>query len=83
MWYRLGTLASSIGLVLRLVATAVLLTVAVERGLQHAGLIGMDDHSMLGLIALLIGGIGDDWPALVKWCMRLWASRRAGDGGAR
>lgn len=69
--YRLSTLGGSIALVLRLIATAVLLTVAVERGLQHLGVISPDSHWLLGPISLLIGGIGDDWHAVGRWCIRL------------
>jgi hypothetical protein len=68
--------------VLRLIATAVLLAVAVEQGLVHVGALAPDAHWALGLIALLIGGIGDDWPSIARWALGLAGraiARRVGD----
>ncbi len=67
---------------LRLILTAMLITVSI------ASVIGdwlnHDDSSwMLAPIALLVGGVGDDWPKLVSWGFK-WAvglfERRGGGG---
>lgn len=68
---------------LRLNATAVIVTVSLA---QLAGRwIGSDDHSwLLAPIALIVGGVGDDWPHVGQWLLQRAGSileRRAGGGG--
>ena len=68
---------------LRINATAVLVTVGLA---TLAGRwLGVTDHSwLLGPIAMLVGGVGDDWPRLVRWVfLRVWRfwERRAGAEG--
>lgn len=70
---------------LRLNATAVVVTVSLA---QLAGRwLGDDDHSwLLAPIALIVGGVGDDWPSLGRWLFLRWLRfterRSGGDGGA-
>lgn len=70
---------------LRLNATALVVTVSLA---QLAGRwLGGDDHSwLLAPIALIVGGVGDDWPSLGRWLflrwLRLTERRSGGDGGA-
>lgn len=70
---------------LRLNATAVVVTVSLA---QLAGRwLGGDDHSwLLAPIALIVGGVGDDWPGLGRWLFLRWLRfterRSGGDGGA-
>ena len=68
----------------RLNATAVVITVGLAK---LAGLwLGLEDHSwLLAPVAIVVGGVGDDWPAVGKWLVatagRIF-ERRAGGGGA-
>lgn len=70
---------------LRLNATAVLVTVGLA---SIAGRwMGHEDTSwMLAPIALLVGGVGDDWPRLCRWIFMRWLRfferRTGGDGGS-
>ena len=69
---------------LRLNATAVLITVGLA-GVTGRWL-GVDDHSwLLAPIALLVGGVGDDWPRVGRWVLlraaRLFERRVGGGGG--
>lgn len=67
---------------LRLNATAILVTVSVAK---LAGIwLGLADHSwLLAPIALVVGGVGDDWPGVGKWLVatagRIF-ERRTGGG---
>ena len=68
---------------LRLNATAAVVTVSLAK---LTGLwLGMEDHSwLLAPVALVVGGVGDDWPALGKWLVAMAGrvfERRAGGGG--
>ncbi len=69
---------------LRLQTTAVLITVSLA---NLAGRwLGMEDHTwLLAPIALLVGGVGDDWPRVGRWLvlrgLRLFERRAGGDGG--
>ena len=68
---------------LRLNATAAVVTVSLAK---LAGLwLGLEDHSwLLAPVALVVGGVGDDWPALGKWLVAMAGrvfERRAGGGG--
>lgn len=68
---------------LRLNATAAIVTVGLAK---LTGLwLGIDDHSwLLAPIALVVGGVGDDWPRVGRWLLvragRIF-ERRAGGGG--
>lgn len=69
---------------LRLNATAVLITVGLA-GVTGRWL-GVDDHSwLLAPIALMVGGVGDDWPRVGRWVLlraaRLFERRVGGGGG--
>ena len=70
---------------LRLNATALLVTVGLA---SLAGRwIGAEETGwMLAPIALLVGGVGDDWPRLARWVFervgRILERRAGGDGGA-
>jgi len=70
---------------LRLNATAVIVTVGLA---QLAGRkLGIEDSSwLLAPIALIVGGVGDDWPRLCRWLglrvMRFFERRAGGDGGS-
>lgn len=63
--------------------TALIFTVPLSEWL--AGKIGSDDSQWLfAPVAMLIGGVGSDWPALIRWLGRraLWViERRTGAGG--
>lgn len=67
---------------LRLQATAVLITVSLAS--LAARWLGMDDHTwLLAPIALLVGGVGDDWPRVGRWLLARvlrMLERRAGGG---
>lgn len=68
---------------LRLNATAVIVTVGLA---QLAGRwLGGEDHVwLLAPIALIVGGVGDDWPRLCRWLFMRWLrffERRADGGG--
>ena len=68
---------------LRLNATAAIVTVSIAK---LAGIwLGMDDHSwLLAPVALIVGGVGDDWPSVGKWLVAMAGrvfERRAGGGG--
>lgn len=70
---------------LRLNATAAIVTVGLARVAGHW--IGDDDHSwLLAPIALIVGGVGDDWPHVGRWLLqraaRILERRAGGDGGA-
>ena len=70
---------------LRLNATAVLVTVSLANlAGQWAGL--QNTTWLLAPIALLVGGVGDDWPRIGRWLLeragRLIERRAGGDGGA-
>lgn len=68
---------------LRLNATAVVVTVGLA---TLAGRwLGIADHSwLLAPIALIVGGVGDDWPTLGKWMFvragRVLERRASGEG---
>ena len=67
---------------LRLNATAAVVTVSLAK---LAGLwLGMEDHSwLLAPVALVVGGVGDDWPAVGKWLVAMAGrifERRTGGG---
>lgn len=71
---------------LRLNATAMLVTVGLASFVGRW--LGHDDTSwMLAPIALLVGGVGDDWPRVARWLMlrvlRIFERRAGGDGGVR
>jgi hypothetical protein len=55
--------------VARLVATALALSLAIESSVDR-WLISLDSHWLLAPIALVVGGIGDDWPGIVRWCVQ-------------
>ena len=56
----------AVGFMLRLNATAMLVTVALASFLGRW--LGSEDPSwLLAPIALVVGGIGDDWPRLGRW----------------
>lgn len=68
----------------RLNATAVVITVSLAK---LAGLwLGMEDHSwLLAPVAIVVGGVGDDWPAVGKWLVAMAGrifERRTGGGDA-
>ena len=68
---------------LRLNATAVLVTVGLAN--LAARWLGVSDHTwLLAPIALIVGGVGDDWPRVGRWLLvragRLF-ERRTGSGG--
>ena len=70
---------------LRLNATAVLVTVSLANlAGQWAG--QQNTTWLLAPIALLVGGVGDDWPRIGRWLLeragRLIERRAGGDGGA-
>lgn len=62
---------------LRLNATAAVVTVGIA---SIAGKwLGHEDPTwMLAPIALVVGGVGDDWPKLVSWLGRLVIERKLG-----
>lgn len=67
----------------RITATAVLLSVAIESAV-HRWIMPTETHWLLAPIALLVGGIGDDWPAVGRWFIERIGrliERRAGAGG--
>lgn len=65
------------GYFLRLNFTAMIVTVGIAsllgRWLGHS-----DPTWMLGPIALLIGGVGDDWPRLIDWAGRFFIRKKFG-----
>ena len=71
---------------LRLNATAILITVSIAK---LAGIwLGVADHSwLLAPIALVVGGVGDDWPVVGRWLVaaagRIFERRAGGDGGVQ
>lgn len=76
---------SAAGYFLRLNATAAVVTVGLAK---LAGTwFGVEDYTwLLSLIALTVGAIGDDWPAVGKWAIALIGrifERRSGGGGDR
>lgn len=70
---------------LRLNATAAIVTVSLAK---LAGMwMGVADHSwLLAPVALVVGGVGDDWPRVGRWVLvragRIF-ERRAGGGDAQ
>ncbi|PIG09931.1 hypothetical protein [Comamonas sp. 26] len=73
------------GYFLRLNATALLITAGLST--LAGGWLGFEETNwMLAPIALLVGGIGDDWPRLARWVFerlgRILERRAGGDGGA-
>lgn len=69
----------------RLCLTAVLLSVAIESAVQKAWPSVTDSHYLLAPIALLVGGIGDDWPGVGRWFLgvvaRIFERRTGGAEG--
>ncbi|MCT9812407.1 hypothetical protein N0K08_17325 [Acidovorax sp. Be4] len=70
---------------LRLNATAVIVTVGLAR--LAGSWMGGDDHAwLLAPIALIVGGVGDDWPGVGRWLflrwLRFFERRAGGDGGS-
>lgn len=68
---------------LRLNATAVVVTVGLANLAGHW--LGLQDHSwLLAPIALVVGGVGDDWPGVGKWILvhagRVFERRAGGEG---
>ena len=68
----------------RLNTTAVLVTVGLANLAGHW--LGHEDTSwMLAPIALVVGGVGDDWPRMGQWVLervaRVLERRAGGDGG--
>lgn len=62
---------------LRLNATAAMVTVGIASVL--GAWLGHEDPTwMLSLIALVIGGVGDDWPKLISWLGRLFIEFKLG-----
>lgn len=52
----------------RLQATAILVTASLASA--AARWLDLEDHTwLLAPIALLVGGVGDDWPRLVRWLL--------------
>lgn len=73
---------SALGYFVMLAGTACMITVAATLGL--AKLLGLTDavHWLIAPVALLIGGVGDNWPAIGRWIIaRLGRliERRTGD----
>lgn len=68
----------------RLVLTALLISVSVEAGVNR-WLGQTSGHWLLTPIALLVGGIGDDWPIVARWLLSRAARmvERRTDGGAK
>ena len=70
---------------LRLNATAVLVTAGMAT-LAGRWMGIAETNWMLAPIALLVGGVGDDWPRIGRWLLeragRLIERRAGGDGGA-
>ena len=70
---------------LRLNATAVLVTAGMAT-LAGRWLGIAETNWMLAPIALLVGGVGDDWPRLARWVFeragRVLERKAGGDGGA-
>lgn len=69
---------------LRLNATAVLITASLANLVGRW--FGLDDHTwLLAPVALVVGGVGDDWPMLGRWLLvrlgRLVEKRTGSDGG--
>lgn len=69
---------------LRLQTTAILVTASLASA--AARWLGLDDHTwLLAPIALLVGGVGDDWPRLMRWLLlraqRLLERRAGGPPG--
>jgi ABC-type branched-subunit amino acid transport system permease subunit len=56
---------------MRLIGTAVCVTVALATTAEQFFGGGIRSTVMLAPIALLVGGIGDDWPAVGKWALGL------------
>lgn len=53
----------------RLNITAALLTVSIATTIGNW--MGAADHNwLLGVVAMLVGGVGDDWPHLGAWLLR-------------
>lgn len=63
---------------LRINLTAVLLTVSLTKVV--AQMFGIDEHAwLLGPVAFVIGGVGDDWPEVAQWALRrAWEWRTGG-----
>lgn len=68
-----SSLVSALLFVVRLIATAIVASVSIEAAVSH-WLVPLESHWMLAPIALLVGCVGDDWPAVGRW----GASRIAG-----
>ena len=68
------------GFMLRIVGTSMLVTVGVTKLIGWG--MGVDDPTwLLTPVALVVGGIGDDWPRLGRWlilCIGRVFERRAG-----
>lgn len=61
---------ASLGFIARVVGLALLITVPLASLVaQHAGL---QVTWMLGPVAAVIGGIGQDWPAVARWFLNLY-----------
>ena len=53
---------------LRINLTAVLLTVSLTKVVARA--MGFEEHAwLLAPTAFIIGGVGDDWPGIVRWVL--------------
>lgn len=60
--------------------TALLVTVSIANGIGHW--IGQEDASwLLAPVALFIGGVGYDWPRLLRWALRRFIVFRTGGKG--
>lgn len=60
-------------------ATALIFTVPLAEWLG-AKLGSADSQWLFGPVAMLIGGVGSDWPRLLQWIGRRFIERKAGQG---
>lgn len=60
-----------------IIFTAILVTVSAASTV--ANWLSMPEGTwLLSPIALVIGGVGADWPRLIKWCFTRWFKHRTG-----
>lgn len=80
---RPGPRGSAVAYFLKLNATAVLLTVALATLVTKAWPQFDGLNWMLAPIGLLVGGVGDDWPAVGRWVLGFLRRRIDGQPGGQ
>lgn len=72
---RTRTTREAVGYVVLLIMTSTVVT-AEAADMAHTYLLAVDTRGILAPMALFIAAVGDEWPALVRWGVRMVLRKR-------